>query len=61
MIYRHETYILEHLGPRIYSSFFEPLLRSKFGKNRSNVSAAWLISRIAIRSNGASPENISDT
>ena len=46
-----ETYILEHLGPRIYASFFEPLLRSKFGKNRSKVSAAWLISRIAIRSN----------
>jgi len=45
-----ETYIVEHLGPRIYSAFFEPLLKSKFGKNRSNVSAAWLISRIAIRS-----------
>jgi Protoporphyrinogen oxidase len=45
-----ETYIIEHLGPRIYSAFFEPLLKSKFGKNRSHVSAAWLISRIAIRS-----------
>jgi len=45
-----ETYIVEHLGPRIYSAFFEPLLKSKFGKNRSHVSAAWLISRIAIRS-----------
>lgn len=54
-----ETYILEHLGPRIYSSFFEPLLRSKFGKNRSKVSAAWLISRIAIRSNrGVSGEHL---
>jgi len=54
-----ETYILEHLGPRIYSSFFEPLLRSKFGKNRSKVSAAWLISRIAIRSDrGVSGEHL---
>jgi len=54
-----ETYILEHLGSRIYSSFFEPLLRSKFGKNRSKVSATWLISRIAIRSNrGASGEHL---
>jgi protoporphyrinogen oxidase len=54
-----ETYILEHLGPRIYASFFEPLLRSKFGKNRSKVSAAWLISRIAIRSNrGVSGEHL---
>jgi protoporphyrinogen oxidase len=54
-----ETYILEYLGPRIYSSFFEPLLKSKFGKNRSKVSAAWLISRIAIRSNrGVSGEHL---
>ena len=54
-----ETYILQHLGPRIYASFFEPLLRSKFGKNRSKVSAAWLISRIAIRSNrGVSGEHL---
>ena len=54
-----ETYILNHLGPRIYSSFFEPLLKSKFGKNRSKVSAAWLISRIAIRSNrGISGEHL---
>jgi protoporphyrinogen oxidase len=54
-----ETYILDHLGPRIYLSFFEPLLKSKFGKNRSKVSAAWLISRIAIRSNrGVSGEHL---
>jgi protoporphyrinogen oxidase len=54
-----ETYILDHLGPSIYSSFFEPLLKSKFGKNRSKVSAAWLISRIAIRSNrGVSGEHL---
>lgn len=46
-----ETYIREELGQNIYSSFFEPLLRSKFGKRRNEVSAAWLISRIAIRSN----------
>ena len=44
-------YIKEHLGERIYASFFEPLLRSKFGDRRNEVSAAWLISRIAIRSN----------
>jgi protoporphyrinogen oxidase len=54
-----ETYIVEHLGSRIYTSFFEPLLRSKFGKNRREVSAAWLISRIAIRSNrGMSGEHL---
>lgn len=46
-----ERYILDHLGRNVYSSFFEPLLKSKFGDRRNEVSAAWLISRIAIRSN----------
>lgn len=43
-------YIINNLGKNIYSSFFEPLLKSKFGEHRNEVSAAWLISRIAIRS-----------
>ncbi len=43
-------YCIDRLGERIYSSFFEPLLRSKFGDRRDEVSAAWLMSRIAIRS-----------
>lgn len=43
-------YIRTRLGERVYTSFFEPLLRSKFGDRREEVSAAWLISRIAIRS-----------
>ncbi len=43
-------YCIDRLGERIYSSFFEPLLRSKFGDQRDEVSAAWLVSRIAIRS-----------
>ena len=45
-----EDYILDTLGAGIYASFFEPLLKSKFGDRRSEISAAWLISRIAIRS-----------
>jgi protoporphyrinogen oxidase len=45
------VYIIDNLGKNIYSSFFEPLLKSKFGEHRNEVSAAWLISRIAIRSN----------
>jgi len=44
-------YIRSNLGKSVYASFFEPLLRSKFGDRRDEVSAAWLISRIAIRSN----------
>ncbi|MDV2481698.1 NAD(P)/FAD-dependent oxidoreductase [Methanoculleus sp. Wushi-C6] len=46
-----KEFILDNLGAGIYASFFEPLLKSKFGDRREEVSAAWLISRIAIRSN----------
>jgi protoporphyrinogen oxidase len=54
-----EKFVRDTLGDGIYTSFFEPLLNSKFGANRENVSAAWLISRIAIRSNrGASGERL---
>ena len=54
-----DQYIIEHLGKNIYSSFFEPLLKSKFGERRKDVSAAWLFSRIAIRSDrGMSGEHL---
>ena len=54
-----DQYIIEHLGKNIYSSFFEPLLKSKFGDRRTDVSAAWLFSRIAIRSDrGMSGERL---
>ena len=55
-----DQYIIEHLGKNIYSSFFEPLLKSKFGERRKEVSAAWLFSRIAIRSDRGFRENIWD-
>jgi protoporphyrinogen oxidase len=52
-------YIKANLGDHIYREFFEPLLRSKFGESRNEVSAAWLISRIAIRSHrGAAGERL---
>ena len=54
-----DQYIIENLGTNIYASFFEPLLKSKFGERRKEVSAAWLISRIAIRSDrGVSGERL---
>jgi protoporphyrinogen oxidase len=54
-----ERYIIDHLGQNVYSSFFEPLLKSKFGDRRTEVSAAWLFSRIAIRSDrGVSGEHL---
>ena len=45
-----KDFVVTKLGHRIYHSFFEPLLKSKFGPNADLVSAAWLISRVAIRS-----------
>jgi len=54
-----DQFIINNLGKKIFTSFFEPLLNSKFGENRRNVSAAWLMSRIAIRSNrGLSGERL---
>jgi protoporphyrinogen oxidase len=52
-------FVESRLGERIYHSFFEPLLKSKFGQNADLVSAAWLISRVAIRSDrGVSGEHL---
>jgi protoporphyrinogen oxidase len=54
-----EEFIVKTLGEPAYTSFFEPLLNSKFGENRKHVSAAWILSRIAIRSNrGLSGERL---
>ena len=56
---RQSDYILSEVGQRTYESFFEPLMRSKFGAISDKVSAAWLIGRIAIRSNrGLSGERL---
>ena len=45
-----EEYIRTNLGDGIYCSFFRPLLQSKFGVNAEKISAAWVVSRVAIRS-----------
>ncbi len=52
-------FVTREIGERAYQSFFEPLLASKFGDRKDEISAAWLISRIAIRSNrGLSGEKL---
>lgn len=38
-------------GKRVYQKFFAPLLRAKFGKLAEQISAAWFIARIKLRSN----------
>jgi protoporphyrinogen oxidase len=52
-------FLVQRLGERIYSRFFRPLLRSKFGDREKDVSAGWIVSRVAIRSNrGLSGERL---
>jgi protoporphyrinogen oxidase len=54
-----KEYLLEKVGAEIYQAFFAPLLGSKFGAVQDEVSAAWLMSRIAIRSDrGAEGERL---
>lgn len=43
--------IKEELGEELFQNFFLPLLRSKFGESYQEVSYAWLLARVAIRSN----------
>ena len=43
--------IRRELGEGLLERFFMPLLRSKFGENAEKVSYAWLLGRVAIRSN----------
>ena len=52
-------FIIRRLGEGIYREFFRPLLRGKFGDREGEVSAGWLVSRVAIRSNrGLSGERL---
>lgn len=44
-------FILRNAGQRVYDKFFLPLLRGKFGDDYHDVSAAWLITRVQLRSN----------
>ena len=43
--------IRDELGERLLNNFFMPLLKAKFGENYDKVSYAWLLARVAIRSN----------
>ncbi len=52
-------YLVDQVGRNAFESFFDPLLTAKFGDRKDEVSAAWIISRIAIRSNrGLSGEQL---
>jgi protoporphyrinogen oxidase len=44
-------WIRENVGSDVFEKFFLPMLRSKFGSDDANVSAAWFIDRIKLRGN----------
>lgn len=44
-------WVEDNAGSGVYEGFFAPLLESKFGENAPHVSAAWLASRVKLRSN----------
>ncbi len=46
-----KDWIIDTAGRSVYDNFFLPLLSSKFGDNKEQVSAAWLLGRVRIRSN----------
>lgn len=45
-----KDWIIDNAGKSVYENFFAPLMKSKFGDNAENISAAWLIGRVKIRS-----------
>lgn len=45
-----KKWVVNNSTVSVWENFFIPLLKSKFGKNLSNISAAWLIKRIQLRS-----------
>lgn len=54
-----KEWILDTAGKSVYENFFAPLMKSKFGDNAENVSAAWVIGRVKIRSDrGAEGEKL---
>jgi protoporphyrinogen oxidase len=46
-----KDFVLKTCGKRVFEKFFLPLFKSKFGENWEKISAAWLVSRVALRSN----------
>lgn len=45
-----KEWVVKNSTVSVWENFFAPLLLSKFGKNLNNISAAWLIKRIQLRS-----------
>lgn len=44
-----EAFVTRHTSRRVYTGFVEPLLASKFGERREEISAAWFLGRVRFR------------
>lgn len=51
-----EDWLKRRIGEKAYSTIWEPLLLSKFGEEKSNVSMAWLWGKIKLRSTSSTKE-----
>ena len=51
-----ENWLKERIGEDIYSKIWEPLLISKFGEKKSQVSMAWLWGKIKLRSTSSTKD-----
>ena len=54
--YTAEEWLKPRIGERAYSKIWEPLLISKFGEQKSEVSMAWLWGKIKLRSTSSTKE-----
>ena len=51
-----EKWLKDRVGDKVYSQVWEPLLISKFGEKKDQISMAWLWGKIKLRSTSSTPE-----
>lgn len=51
-----EKWLKDRIGDKVYSQVWEPLLISKFGEKKDQISMAWLWGKIKLRSTSSTPE-----
>lgn len=51
-----EKWLKDRIGDKVYSQVWEPLLISKFGEEKDQISMAWLWGKIKLRSTSSTPE-----
>ena len=51
-----ESWLKSRIGEKVYSKIWEPLLLSKFGEKKSQVSMAWLWGKIKLRSTSSTKD-----